>query len=185
MSFQAYIDTIKTKTGKTPEDFLRLARSKGLLEPGVKTGQVVDWLKDDYGLGRGHAMALVLTFKSATQAPTSRTEAIDKHFKGARARWRATFDELLADVEGFGPGVSLGPTGSYISLLRDGRKFAIVQVTADRLDIGMKLKGEPASGHFEAAGSWNSMVTHRVHVTEPKQIDTQVVSRLRRAYNNA
>ena len=33
MSFQAYIDNIKTKTGKTPEDFRKIAESKGLLKP--------------------------------------------------------------------------------------------------------------------------------------------------------
>jgi len=35
MSFQAYIDNIRAKTGKTPEDFRTLARKEGLLEPGV------------------------------------------------------------------------------------------------------------------------------------------------------
>jgi predicted 3-demethylubiquinone-9 3-methyltransferase (glyoxalase superfamily) len=35
MSFQAYIDNIKTKTGKTPEDFREIAEKKGLLKPGV------------------------------------------------------------------------------------------------------------------------------------------------------
>ncbi len=66
MSFQAYLDNIKAKTGKTPEDFKALAGQKGLLREGVKTGQIVAWLKEDFGLGRGHAMAIVLTLKSAS-----------------------------------------------------------------------------------------------------------------------
>jgi hypothetical protein len=40
MSFQAYIDNIKAKTGKTPEEFKQLAEKKGLLKPGVKAGGV-------------------------------------------------------------------------------------------------------------------------------------------------
>ncbi len=65
MSFQAYIDNIKAKTGKTPEDFKVLAEEKGLLREGVKTGQIVAWLKEDFDLGRGHAMAIVLTLRSS------------------------------------------------------------------------------------------------------------------------
>jgi hypothetical protein len=64
MTFQAYIDNIQTKTGKLPEDFKRLAQQKGLLDPGVKAGEIVQWLKDDFDLGRGHAMAIYATFKS-------------------------------------------------------------------------------------------------------------------------
>jgi len=63
MSFQAYIDNIKAKTGKTPEDFKKLAEKKGLLKPGVKAMEIVTWLKKDYGLGHGHAMAIYATFK--------------------------------------------------------------------------------------------------------------------------
>lgn len=63
MTFQAYIDNIKAKTGKTPEDFRVLAEKKGLLEPSIKVGQIVAWLQEDFGLGHGHAMAIVLTLK--------------------------------------------------------------------------------------------------------------------------
>ena len=63
MSFQAYIDNIKAKTGKTPEDFLKLADTKGLLKPGVKAGEIVKWLKEDFDLGHGHAMAIYACFK--------------------------------------------------------------------------------------------------------------------------
>lgn len=63
MSFQAYIDNIKAKTGLSPEDFKKLAKKKGLLEPSVKAMQIVAWLKKDFGLGHGHAMAIYATFK--------------------------------------------------------------------------------------------------------------------------
>ena len=68
MSFQAYIDNIKTKTGKTPADFKELAHQKGFMEngqlkPGIKAGQIVAWLKEDFSLGHGHAMAIYATFK--------------------------------------------------------------------------------------------------------------------------
>ena len=63
MSFQAYLDNIEAKTGKTPADFEKLAKKKGLLEPGVKAGQIVAWLKKDFGLGHGHAMAIYAVLK--------------------------------------------------------------------------------------------------------------------------
>ncbi len=63
MSFQAYIDNIKTKTGKSTDDFKKLATKKGLLKEGVKAGEIIKWLKDDFGLGHGHAMAIFATFK--------------------------------------------------------------------------------------------------------------------------
>ena len=63
MSFQAYIDNIKAKTGKTPDDFKKIAEKKGLLKPGVKAGEIVAWLKKDFDLGHGHAMAIYATFK--------------------------------------------------------------------------------------------------------------------------
>jgi hypothetical protein len=63
MSFQAYIDNIRAKTGKTPEDFRKIAGERGLLKPGVKAGEIVAWLKKDFGLGHGHAMEIYAIFK--------------------------------------------------------------------------------------------------------------------------
>ena len=68
MSFQAYIDNIKKKTGKSPEDFKKLAEKKGFLQKGqlqegVKAGQIIAWLKEDFDLGHGHAMAIYAIFK--------------------------------------------------------------------------------------------------------------------------
>ncbi len=58
MSFQAYLDTIEDRTGLTPRQLVDLAAQKGF-GPSTKAGEIVAWLAADYGLGRGHVMALV------------------------------------------------------------------------------------------------------------------------------
>lgn len=67
MSFQAYLDNIEQKTGKTPLEFIQLAKSKGFDDPSVKAGEIIAWLKEDFGLGHGHAMALVHVIKKGSQ----------------------------------------------------------------------------------------------------------------------
>lgn len=78
MSFQAYIDNIHAKTGKIPKDFRKLAEKKGFLEGGVikngvRAGQIIDWLKTDFDLGRGHAMAIVALLKGNKGSPQRTT----------------------------------------------------------------------------------------------------------------
>jgi hypothetical protein len=72
MSFQAYIDNIKAKTGKTPDDFKKLAEKKefiidGNLNPTIKAIEITNWLKEEFELGHGHAMAIYATFKGKTE----------------------------------------------------------------------------------------------------------------------
>ncbi len=64
MTFQAYLDTIKAKTGKTPEELKAAADAAGMYHPDMTATQLVDWLAKDYGLGHGHAMAIWAVFKS-------------------------------------------------------------------------------------------------------------------------
>lgn len=68
MSFQAYLDNIQAKTGKSPADFKAMAEEKGFTQngkiaDGVKATQITDWLKQDFELGHGHAMAIYALLK--------------------------------------------------------------------------------------------------------------------------
>lgn len=67
MSFQAYLDNIEEKTGKTPNEFIAIAKEKGYDDPATKAGVIVDWLKQDFDLGRGHAMAIVHIIKNGAK----------------------------------------------------------------------------------------------------------------------
>ena len=66
MSFQAYLDNVEAKTGKTPQQLIDEAQAKGF-GPETKAGEIVAWLAADYGLGRGHAMAVVHIIKHGAQ----------------------------------------------------------------------------------------------------------------------
>ena len=63
MSFQAYLDAVEDKTGKTPDELLAIAADRGY-DSTTKAGVIVDWLKNDFGVGRGHAMAFVHVVKN-------------------------------------------------------------------------------------------------------------------------
>jgi hypothetical protein len=63
MSFQSYLDNIEDKTGLTPRQFIALATERGFGSE-TKAGEILDWLKADHDLGRGHGMALVHVIKN-------------------------------------------------------------------------------------------------------------------------
>lgn len=41
MSFQAYLDNIEVKTGKTPNEFIALAKAKGFDKPITKSSEII------------------------------------------------------------------------------------------------------------------------------------------------
>lgn len=63
MTFQAYIDNIKAKTGKTPEQFKAAAEKAGVYRPDMKATELIDFLAKEFGLGHGHSMAIWTVFK--------------------------------------------------------------------------------------------------------------------------
>jgi hypothetical protein len=63
MSFQAYLDNIKAKTGKSPRQLKDLAAEAGILKSDMKANELVAWLKKEFDLGHGHAMAIWAAFK--------------------------------------------------------------------------------------------------------------------------
>ena len=181
MSFQAYLDNVKNQTGLTPQDFAVLAAERGL----TKHGEIVAWLKADYGLGHGHAnaVAAVLLKSDAWSAgPEARLDAL---FSGSKAGWRVACDALVAQVSSFGPDVTAAANETYVNLTRT-KRFALIQpASAGRLDIGIRLAGIEPAGRLEAAGTWNASMTHRVRVTDPARLDAEVLAWLKAAYDAA
>lgn len=78
MSFQAYLDNIEQKTGKTPNEFIALAKEKGFTAD-TKSGEIVSWLKTEFDLGHGHAMALAHVIKKGPKISDKHVGSAGSH----------------------------------------------------------------------------------------------------------
>lgn len=86
MSFQAYLDSIEDRTGLTPRQFLALAAEKGF-GPGTKAGPILEWLAADYGLGRGHGMALVHVITRGPEISAKHVDSGGTHSDPSATLW--------------------------------------------------------------------------------------------------
>ena len=173
------IATIQAKTGKSLDEIRALAAGHHF----QKESEARDWAKATLGLGHGYAMVVGKLLVAPETADRPDDERIDGQYKGVKAHWRPLYEQLLAAVRQFGPDVGTDASNAYVSFVRNGKKFAIAQPsTADRFDLGLKLKGEPATARFQEAGKWNTMVTHRVSLATPGEVDDEVLAWLAKAY---
>lgn len=78
MSFQAYLDNIEEKTGKTPNDFIAEAKKKKL----TTSKEIIAWLKADYGLGLGHARALDYVIRNGAEFTVRQTTGTHRDESG-------------------------------------------------------------------------------------------------------
>ncbi|SDO60285.1 protein of unknown function [Cryobacterium flavum] len=75
------------KTGLAPRQFIALAQEKGFDDPSKKAGVIVDWLKADFDLGRGHAMALVHIIKNGEKINTKHVGSGTAHSDASDTLW--------------------------------------------------------------------------------------------------
>lgn len=87
MSFQAYLDAVEQKTGLTPRRLIEIAKDKGFDDPKVKAGVILDWLKTDYGLGRGHGMAMVHVIKNGPAIDPKHVGTTGSHRDESAVLW--------------------------------------------------------------------------------------------------
>lgn len=86
MSFQAYLDAVETKTGLTPRRLVEIAHEKGFDET-TKAAPILEWLKADYELGRGHGMAIVHVITKGPQISTKHVGSGGTHADASDTLW--------------------------------------------------------------------------------------------------
>jgi predicted transport protein len=183
------IANLASKTGRTLDEWVEVALGSGL----EKHGQIVGMLKAEHGVSHGYANLIAHAARGSSSVsaaagsvapPADQPDLVDAQYEG-KEDLRPLYEQITAAVEAFGGDVELAPKKSYVSLRRS-KQFGLVQPsTKTRLDIGLKLRDAAASERLEASGSWNAMVTHRVRVTRAEDVDDELLSWLRRAYEEA
>jgi hypothetical protein len=181
-ALQSMIDNMPDKTGKSLEEWYTLIKNKGL----EKHGEIMKLLKDENGVTHGFANTITILYRRQVDGEQpSDEDMVAKQFAGGKEALRPLYDEIIATVKGFGDDVQIAPKKANVSLRRS-KQFALVQAsTKTRMDLGFVLRGVEAKGALEAAGSWNSMFTHRIRMNSAEDFNEEVVGWLRAAYEKA
>lgn len=176
---QAMIAGMKEKTGKAMPEWVKIAKASKL----DKHGEIVAMLKTDHGLTHGFANLVAHTMRgSLQQAAGSADDPAAGQYVGDKAKMRPVYDRLAEAAMALGSDVVFAPKKGYVSLRRNKQFCTIHASTADRVDVGLQLKGVAPAGRLEAAGSWNAMVTHRVRIGAVGDVDKQLLAWLKQAY---
>jgi predicted transport protein len=124
-----------------------------------------------------------LRFKPSER--TSIPDVVAAQYAGARAALRPIYDKLAAAARNLGDDVDFGPRKTYVALHRKNQ-FAVIQPsTNSRVDLGLRLKNPPTSDRLlPATNVGGGSITHRVALTAPDQIDAEVLSWLKAAYDD-
>jgi hypothetical protein len=178
------IANLKTKTGRSLDEWLKLAAP----HRDARHGEIVTWLKTEHGVTHGFANLIAHELRdggASVSNPIPGGELIDAQYGGKKAGLRPIYEMLAAAIQKFGDDVELAPKKTYVSLRRS-KQFGLIQpTTATRLDVGINLKGIATTARLEASGSFNAMVSHRVRVESPADVDDELIGWLRAAYDAA
>ena len=172
---------MKEKTGKTLPQWMKLAKAS----KETKHSAIVKHLKEEHGLTHGYANLVAHELRGSAASASPPDDLVAAQYSGKKESLKPIYDALMKKIAAFGEDVEVAPKKSYVSLRRN-KQFALIQPsTATRVDVGINLKGEPADERLEASGGFNAMVSHRVRVTSVKDVDKELIDRLREAYQRA
>lgn len=168
------------KTGKPLTYWVKIVKKENF----EKHGQIISFLKVEHGFTHGFANFVAHKAREADAGSVSADELIENQYKGKEAL-RPILDRILKVVSDFGDDVEISPKKSSVSLRRK-RQFALVQPsTKTRVDLGLKLNDATLSERLESSGSFGTMCTNRVQLTETSQIDGELTEWLKTAYEQA
>jgi hypothetical protein len=178
----AMIAGLREKTGKSLEDWLKILRASKL----TKHKEFVELLKKTHGVTHGFANMIALQALQSDSHTVSDTDAlVDAQYAGPKAELRPIYEALLKAIGKFGKDIEVSPKKAYVSIRRN-KQFAIIQPsTATRVDVGINLKGVAPAGRLEASGSFNAMLSHRVRMSKPSELDAELLGWLKKAYDTA
>ncbi|MFT6852413.1 MAG: putative transport protein [Cyclobacteriaceae bacterium] len=174
---QTMIDNMPAKTGKSLTQWLSILSGHTF----SKHSDIVNYLKGTHDVTYGFANTIAHLSKDQV---SDSADLVKLQYEGKGAL-KDIYQRLIEILDLIGDEVEVAPKKTYVSLRRK-KQFALIQTTTKtRVDLGINLKGYDSTGKLEPSGSFSSMVSHRVRLSEVSDIDQQVIDWLKQAYEQA
>lgn len=174
------IANLATNTGKTLEEWINIVGAENF----EKHGHIVKWLKSQHSMTHGYANLIAHKTLASDAASHNEDDLISAQY-AKKPALKPIYDILVDSINQFGNDIQWVPKKAYVSVRRRTQFAIIYPSTASRLDLGLKLKDASTTPPLEIAGSWNTMVTHRIRISSVKEVDDGVIRALQQAYKNA
>ena len=184
-AYATQLQNIQTKSGKTLLELAAIVQSSGL----TRHGEIRAMLMRDLGLGYGDANSLVHFIlrsdgeRAAQAEGLSTTDVLDEIYSGAKAGLRPIHERLMQAITRFGE-FEIAPKKGYVSLRRKKQFAMLGPATNMRFEVGINSKTLQASPRLAAMPA-GGMCNFKVKLTDPNEVDEELVAWLRQAYESA
>jgi predicted transport protein len=178
---QTMLKNLEEKFGKPLSEWIKLVNKSGF----TKHSEIVKFLKTEHGFTHGYANTVAHKAKGSDAGSSESSDLVAGQYAGDKASLKPIYDELIRHLNKFGKDVEFSPKKAYVSVRRK-KQFAIIQPsTKTRVDVGINIKDKAPEGRLEKSGSFNMMVSHRVKLSDKKEVDKELISWLKEAYEQA
>jgi hypothetical protein len=180
---QTQLDNIQKKTGKSLDELAAIVKKSRL----TKHGQIRDMLKEKLGLGHGDANMLVhhVLKSDGTSAAEGKSmdDVLDEIYSGPKAGFRPIHEKLMKEIDKFGE-FEIAPKKGYVSLRRRKQFAMIGPKTNTRFEVGINAKDFKKTARLLEQPK-GSMCNYIVNLSDPKQVDAELIAWLKAAYEGA
>ena len=167
------------KTGKSLDQWKKLLAKQSL----AKHGEMVKFLKSEHQVTHGFANTIVSLYRSDVE-DSGDEDLVAVQYKG-KENLVPIYEKLIKAISKFGKDVEIAPKKTSVSLRRS-KQFALIKpATKTRIDLGLKIKGKATTKRLEDSGPFGTMCTHRVRLENAKEVDKELMSWLKEAYEGA
>jgi hypothetical protein len=176
-ALQTMISNMPEKTGKSLEEWKEILKKKSF----AKHSEGVKFLKSEYGVTHGFANAIVALSK---EKKGEEEDLVAEKYKG-KEQLKPVYDKLTSFAKSLGNDVTIVPKKTSVSVIRKHQFILIKPATKTRIDLGFKLKGKATTDRLEGSGPFGSMCTHRVKLSDPKDVDQELKDWIQEAYEKS
>ena len=170
---------IEAKTGRSVQALCDEIRESGK----IKHGEVRSWAMDRYALGYGDANALAHAAKAQTSGASDNEDPLGQIYSGKKEHLRAIHNQLITVISSWGE-FEAAPKKAYVAFRRKKQFAMLGPKNASTAELGINLKEDVASSRIVEQKP-GGMCQYAVALTEPKDIDQEVLTVLRRAFDAA
>jgi predicted transport protein len=175
------MQNIEKKFGKPFGEWIKIVKKQKL----EKHNEILKFLKERHGFTHGYANLVSMKARGTDSASAESSEhLISDQYKG-KENLLSIYEKIIKEISTFGNDIEIAPKKAAVSLRRK-RQFALIQPsTKTRVDLGLKLKDKEISGRLEGSGPFGTMCTHRVKIHDPNEVNLEIISWLKEAYEKA